>query len=420
MSGIAVSRELHIEAEEGVAPHVRATYAGADGDEMLEAVRDAAMHVKEDGDRHYYARRLYFRRSLDNGRTWVEEESEHLGPDQLESTQKMRMGLILDPHHNVLIDLQMTHEVDLSEGMFAIGNRMQRTQRSWYRLSRDGGRSWTESRPIIDSREDCDHNNWAPGVTYGTQGGRPSGQPAFLPDGTLVIGFTILHPEKPANHPPGGSYYITIRYAQARLSADRDALTWRFGDEVTVDFPKSTMGCAEPALARLGGDRLYNTMRCQGSPEHGTYAVRYSTLSEDGGMTWTEPAPLVYDDGSTVWTPASVHRFFESSKTDKTYVLANILDAPVYHQKPRYPLCIAEFDPERMCVGRDTVQVVQDLPPGAPVERRYTNFSMYEERGTGDLILVMPEQPNAVNFTEMTKPGDFTADCYAWRIRLED
>ena len=419
MGTIDVSREPFIEAEEGTAPHASVTYARAQGSEMFASVRDAAMHVKPKGDRHYYARRLYTRRSLYDGRTWVEEdELERCGPKQLEATQTMHMGLLLDPYHDLLIDLYMTHEVDLGEGMFAIGNTQQRTQRSWYRLSRDGGRSWSEAQQIIDAGDGYDADHWAPGVTFGTQGARPSGQSLFLADGTLVVGFTVMHPEKPADHPRGGSYYITTRYAQARLTHAGDRLDWRFGDEITVAFPLSTMGCAEPALTRLEGDRLYNTMRCQGSPEHGTYAVRYSTLSEDGGMTWTAPEPLVYDDGETVWTPASVHRFFLSSKTGKTYLLANILEAPVYHQKPRYPLCLAEFDIRGVCVLRDTVEVIQDLPPGAPAERRYTNFSMHEERGNLDLILVMPEQPRDVNFTEMARPEEFTADCFAWRVRL--
>jgi len=125
-----------------------------------------------------------------------------------------------------------------------------------------------------------------------------------------------------------------------------------------------------------------------------------------------------YDDGSTVWTPASVHRFFPSSKTGKSYVIANILPGPVYGQTPRYPLTIAEFDTNRLCVRRDTVQVIQGLPEGAPKSRRYTNFSMYEERGTGDLVLLMPEEPKKVEFEERTRPEDMEADCIEFRVRL--
>ena len=144
------------------------------------------------------------------------------------------------------------------------------------------------------------------------------------------------------------------------------------------------VGCCEPGLAWLGGQRLFNTMRCQGNEAHKIYSTRYTTLSEDGGMTWSEPVPLVYDDGTTVWTPVS----------------------------------IAVFDPERLCVLRDTIRVIQDLPEGAPMTRRYTNFSMSEERGTGDLMLLMPEQPKHMGFEEMTKAEDFEADCIRFRVRF--
>ena len=136
-------------------------------------------------------------------------------------------------------------------------------------------------------------------------------------------------------------------------------------------------------------------------------------------MTWSEPAPAVYDDGTTVWTPSSPHLFFVSSVNGKTYVLANFLPGPVYGQTPRYPLSIAEFDTERACVLRDTIEVIQDLPEGAPESRRYTNFSMYEDRETGELVLQMPEQPKKMGFEEMTRPEDFESDNIQWRVKFE-
>jgi len=69
-------------------------------------------------------------------------------------------------------------------------------------------------------------------------------------------------------------------------------------------------------------------------------------------------------------------------------------------------------------VRRNSLTTVQDLPPNAPRERRYSNWGCYEERGTGDIILTMPEQPKHTNFTEMRDPKEFTADCVRWRIVL--
>jgi hypothetical protein len=142
-------------------------------------------------------------------------------------------------------------------------------------------------------------------------------------------------------------------------------------------------------------------------------------VSEDGGITWSSPEPLRYDDGGIVWTPAAVHRFVRSGATGKTFCLANIRPGPVHDQTPRYPLHIAQFDTDRLCLLRDTVRVIQDLPPGAPVERRYTNWGGYEDRQSGEIVLTMPEQPKAINFSDMRDPVDFTADCVEFRIRLD-
>jgi len=169
-------------------------------------------------------------------------------------------------------------------------------------------------------------------------------------------------------------------------------------------------------VAHLGGARLFNTMRCQGDPSTGVYATRFSTVSEDGGLTWSVPEPLQYDDGSTVWTPASYSQFIRSGKTGRTYWLANILSGPVHGQTPRYPLTIAEFDTVNCRIIKASVRSIQELPEGAPTERRYTNWGSYVERWTGDLILTLPEQPKQTDFSAMTRPEEFTADCIRYRI----
>ena len=419
---IDVSRKIHIAAPEDAAVYANPTYAKASGVSLIEDVQHEAMHVKPDGSKHYYAKRLYRRRSEDNGATWSEEkELQKIGPDQLEGTQRHSLGIILDPIHNVLINLFFTHEVDLEEGVFSIGNLIQRTQRTYYQLSRDGGRNWTEPRQVIDSRPEYNETNWAPGVVYGVQGARAAGQHVFLPDGTLVIFLDVMQPEKPSSFPEkDAGYYITTFYAQGRLTENRDTVEWRFGEPISVEFPNSTMGCCEQVLAWLGGTRLFNTMRCQGSEKYSIYSTRYTTLSEDGGITWSDPVPLAYDDGNTVWTSTSPHQFFPSPETGKTYVIANILPGPVHRQRPRYSLAVAEFDTERLCVLRDTVQVIQDLPWGAPESCGYTNFGMYAERGSGDLILLMPEQPKKMDFEDMTRPEDFESDCIEFRIRFRE
>lgn len=417
---IHVSRELHLKATEPVSIYSSGLYASLQGTTLLETVRHEGLHFQPNGERQYYERKLYRRRSEDNGRSWVDTQVLHTsGPDRLAGKHLFPGAIILDPTRDVLINMGVSYELDPDQPQFAAGNRVQRTYLTHYQCSRDAGRTWTAPRQVIDSRPGFDETRWSPVMEFGNIGGVADGQCVFLPDGTLVLGFSALHPQAPP-HDKGERAregYCSVVYAQARWSADGQSLEWRFGEEIRVDFPRASGGCVEPALAWLGGQRLFNTMRTQGDETLGIYSTRFTTLSEDGGLTWSQPEPLKYDDGSTVWSPACVHRFHRSAKNGKTYLLTNILPKPVYAQVPRYPLTIAEFDLERLCVLRRSVQVIQDLPKGAPIDRRYTNFGLYEERRSGDLILTMPEMPREKNYEEM-KPADFGSDCIRFRIVL--
>jgi hypothetical protein len=175
----------------------------------------------------------------------------------------------------------------------------------------------------------------------------------------------------------------------------------------------------EPDLLHLGGGRLLTTMRCQGAKGQGIPSTRQCALSEDGSRTWGAPWALKYDDGSTVCVPASLAAFEKDPKSGRAFWFANILSKPVFGQIPRYPLTIAELDTKRLCIIKDSVTVIQDLPKGAiaaneaagELGRRYSNFGHYVDRATGEFVLMMAEEPK-VDW------DDHTSDCIRFRIRL--
>jgi len=45
--------------------------------------------------------------------------------------------------------------------------------------------------------------------------------------------------------------------------------------------------------------------------------------------------------------------------------------------------------------------------------RRYTNFGLYEDRITNEIVLILPEMPK-IDWQ------DLTSDCYRYRIRIEE
>ncbi|MDP6776266.1 MAG: sialidase family protein [Candidatus Latescibacteria bacterium] len=388
-------------------------YTGADGVEMLGTVTTEMLHwvTHDDGrttlDACYDG--TWFRRSKDNGVTWKDEGTKVRFETEVTVEQMMPAGLSLDTRNDVLIRFHRGQKADKT----CYGYINQGAYRAFYSVSTDRGVTWSDPVQIVDSREGFDGVKWGPEFEYGVFGGILNGDHCvWMDDGALLAPFTIyerLDGTKP--------WYFRILCARGAWNADRTALEWEFGHPFEVGLGKATSGTCEPSITSLGGNRLYMTTRCQGGEPQGLYSTRYSTLSEDGGMTWSDPEPLLYDDGSPVHTPASVSAFYDSTGTGKTYWIGNILGGPVHGQTPRYPLKLAEFDPDKTCLVRDSVRLVQDRPEGAHELVRYTNFGNYEDRESGHLIITLPEQYRNMGY-DMEKPEDFAADCVKYTVEL--
>lgn len=280
-----------------------------------------------------------------------------------------------------------------------------------YQISSDAGRTWAEPEQIIHPSAECDAIHWMPGVTSGELNVSVDQGPLVkLDDGTVVFGFTVQSDELP----------MGVAFLRGRWTDDLRGIVWEMGDVIRVPVDVSGSGVCEPDLLRLGGQRLLTTMRCQGIKNRGVPSTRQAAVSEDGGRTWSDPQALQYDDGSTVCVPASLAAFERHPRTGKAYWFANILDRPVTAQIPRYPLTIAELDTDRLCLLKDSVTVIQDLPKGAveanedtgELGRRYSNFGHYVDRVTGEFVLMMAEEPKI-------SWDDHTSDCIRFRVRVD-
>jgi hypothetical protein len=422
---IRVQRELYAQAPEGIAVYAQnPSYASTHANTLVESYKHETFLDNAKGDRIFFHPRILRRISYDNGVTWhAEPDHSNEHPESLAGTRRNVSLHTLDTARNILIAFHCTYDVDPTQDMFAKSNIRMRTYRPWYQLSFDAAKSWTPLKPVIDERPGHDLTHWAPGMTHGISGASNDlSTPVWLQDGSVVFGMTLTNvlpleerranPDKPGRHAVG--------YLRARFNADGTDLLWQMGDPIILTPQQSPRGACEPATACLGGTRLFNVMRCQGDQATGVYSTRYSNTSEDGGATWSTPQPLLYDDGQPVWTPASLSSFIRSSKSGHWYWLANILPGPVYAQTPRHPLSIARFDPQSCRILRNSVRVIQALPPGMHEEVRYTNWGMYQDRLTGELVLTLPEQPKYMNFSAITRPEQFTADCYRYRVRLPE
>jgi len=281
--------------------------------------------------------------------------------------------------------------------------------RFYYEFSGDGGVTWTAPMQIIHQGAGCDAERWMPGfdaAKHTAQFDQP--HPITLDDGALLFGFTMKTPR-----------YVT-RFFRGQWTRDR-GMVWEVSAGITVPGTVSSAGPCEPDLLALGGQRVFTTMRTQGIPGKQVPTTRQCALSIDGGRTWNKPEPLKYDDGTPVWVPAAISVFERDPASGRVFWFANIQPGPVYGQLPRYPLTMAEFDTKRLCILKDTVTIIQSLPPGAPqvgdlkkgeLGRRYSNFGHYVDRQTGEIVLLVAEEPRVTW-------DDYWSDCIRFRIRLK-
>ena len=391
------------------------TYMGATGERIVETVTSECLQwvTHDDGrttlDACYDG--TWLRLSEDSGSHWTDWGPRVRFDIGIADEQLMPAGFSLDRNNDTLVQFYRGQKADKS----CYGYINQGAYRAYYSVSGDQGRTWSDPEQIIARGDGFEAERWGPGFEYGVRGGILNGNHCvWLEDGSVLAPFTEY--ERLDGTRP---WCFRVVCARGIWKDDMSGLDWEFGDFIEVPFEKSGIGCCEPSITALESGALFVTMRCQGNEAQGFYSIPYTAVSEDDGMSWTQPEPLTYDDGTNVWTPASCTAFYDSSVTGKTYWIANILDGPVFGQIPRYPLNISEFDTVNACIVKNSVRLIQDRPDDAHENVRYTNFGWYEDRRTGQLIITLPEQYRRMGWDDMEKPEDFAADCICFKYTVD-
>ncbi len=315
--------------------------------------------------------------SADNGRTWSP-------PAPLADTVRMVGGIevwedgcacLYDPGAGVLVDVWL-RQISLGN-IWADGTCNCFT---YYRLSRDGGRTWSEPRQL----------RYEPGADFDPAA--PT-KPEFLlrnqayfgnnlirhSNGTLITAVSHANaPDDPQNDRRAwklGSLCFIGRWLPAKGDYE-----WTAGKRVTISADVSSRGLMEPSVAELKDGRVLVVWR--GSNSATTPGRKWFSVSRDGGLTLTPPAEWKYDDGSSFYSPSSIHQFLRHSVTGKLYWFGNITPLPPAGNSPRYPLVMAEVDESIPALKKSTVTCIADRADNTDFNYQLSNFSLYENRET--------------------------------------
>jgi len=134
-------------------------------------------------------------------------------------------------------------------------------------------------------------------------------------------------------------------------------------------------------------------------------------FSDDGGRTWSQPAPWTYEDGSGLYSPSSRSQLIRHSGGVYLWI-GNICSRNPVGNWPRYPLMIGEVEPDGGHLLKRGVVVVDDRQPVEDEEMTLSYLMAHEDRKTGEILL---------HLTRLfaRKYLDWEADAYLYRVAVQ-
>jgi hypothetical protein len=293
-----------------------------------------------------------------------------------------------------------------------------------YRMSRDGGQIWEKAQAVVQKGEEYSESHYARGIWYGKNGGYICNDPIKLRNGSILLPFQVW-PWDEKNNKLSTCKFSTVFIGT--WAKDLSRIQWDYGDYIE-GLPDRYGSLCEPTLAELKNGDVLTIMRA--SPVGAS--AKFYCISKDGGRTWSEPKRLTYDNGEQLLSPPAISRLYRSSRNGKLYWIGNIMPfrEDLYVNMPynlqRFVLQIAEVNEDNFSIRKETVTTIDESKAGE-IPREYSNFYIYEDRHSGNMILTMCEAcalplkgsmvPGSYQGPYATKES-FTAHSYRYEIKV--
>ena len=337
--------------------------------------------------------------SEDNGRTWTPYRPT---PDFAAGLpwgyRRDPVTSVLDPNNGRLVTLVNALDTPglnpkINEPPIAL-----RTYYLRYRVSQDGGRTWLFDEPIVQAGDGTPQRPLE-GIEIGKNAfflGDAGCIPLVERGGRILVPAqaTILGPDGQLWNPAGGHTYTDVLVIIGCWK-DGGRLEWKAASRVQGNPARSTRGMIEPTLAQFADGRILMVMRGsnggKADPEYKIPSYRWAAVSGDGGQTWSKPAPWTYDDGQPFFSPSSMSTLLRHS-SGRVFWVGNISATTCRGTSPRWPVVVAEVDPQSLTLRRKTVLEVDseqaaDRPRG---RLDLSHFWLLEDRQTAEIVLTYP------------------------------
>jgi hypothetical protein len=349
----------------------------------------------------------YIRRSHDHGRTWTK-------PVEMRTLERLAEGTLRRAPRASFVDSRGRYIEFWIEGILPNDDPLEglRQWNIYYRVSRDGGRSFGPRCQVIHEGSGFDPGHPLPGVWTGKNCvmlGDVSCAPVSTAEhGILLpVQITPLGPDGNLYNPGGGYTYTDAAVLRGQWRGNQ--LYWKMSDLIKGDPSRSTRGMDEGTLGVLDNGRLLMVLRGSnaGHPEIPSY--RWYSFGSRAGLQWTTPQPWTYTDGQPFFSPSSCSQLIRHS-SGRLFWLGNITPENPRGNRPRYPFVIGEVDKDSGLLLRDTVRTIDTLQPGEDPILSLSTFFAREDRRTGDI---------AVHMTRLfAGAGPWAGDAFLYYVRV--
>lgn len=328
----------------------------------------------------------FLRWSADNGATWSAATEWPTRYDAPGGTgRRHHRGVYRDPASGRLIALW-------TQGVLPQDDPIE-GQWHWvlyHAISTDGGRSFGEPRQIIHAGAGYDSIHHLPGITVGkncAMMGDLGERPLTRADGAILIPVQISRTGPDGEYlNPGPSFtFLDSLMLVGRWQKD-GSLSWTCSEPLLADPAVSTRGFFEPTLAALADGRLLCVMRGSNTKAPKLPGWRWYSLSADGGQTWSPVAPWHFTDGGSFHSPSSCSQLIPWPD-GRIFWMGNICGENPDGNGPRYPMVIAQVDPDSGFLRRDSLATLDDRAPGESARLTLSNFYARRDPLSGQLLL---------------------------------
>jgi hypothetical protein len=207
--------------------------------------------------------------------------------------------------------------------------------------------------------------------------------------------------------------------ARGRFNETRGNYDLTFSRPIAISDLKSSRGVNEATAITLPSGRIVAVFRGSNVQsearntriEPGTPGHKWYCWSDDGGKTFTDPAPWHFDNREVFYSPSSRSNLIRSRKNRKIFWIGNITDHTAYSNDPRYPLVIAQVN-DRGLLIKDSVTTVDTRQEGDSDRIALSDPGILQDHETGLIELYL-------NRWRQREEFKYWADCYRYFIDVD-